>query len=259
MIRSGNPALKESTFLDLGSGTVVSRDAGAMTLNGTVNKTGILLLLSVLTAAFAWTQSVVTGPDGTAMVAPGVTIYALGGAIGGFILAMVTVFKKTWSPVTAPLYALVEGFFLGAISALYSHLYEGIVFQAVGLTFGTLAALLLAYRSGLIKATENFKLGVVAATGGIALLYLINIGMRAFGFGGMGFIHDSGLIGIAFSGFVVVIAALNLVLDFDFIENGVEKGAPKYMEWYAAFGLLVTLVWLYLEILRLLSKLQSRN
>ena len=171
MIRSGNPALKESTFLDLGSGTVVSRDAGAMTLNGTVNKTGILLLLSVLTAAFAWTQSVVTGPDGTAMVAPGVTIYALGGAIGGFILAMVTVFKKTWSPVTAPLYALVEGFFLGAISAVFELKYPGIVFQAVVLTFGTLGALLAAYRSGLIRATENFKLGVVAATGGIALVY----------------------------------------------------------------------------------------
>jgi uncharacterized YccA/Bax inhibitor family protein len=130
--------------------------------------------------------------------------------------------------------------------------------QAVGLTFGTLAALLMAYRSGLIKATENFKLGVVAATGGIALLYLVNIGMGFFG-KSMPFIHDSGLMGIAFSGFVVVIAALNLVLDFDFIERGVEQQAPKYMEWYAAFGLLVTLVWLYLEILRLLSKLQSRD
>ena len=258
MIRSGNPALKESTFLDLGSGTVVSRDAGAMTLNGTVNKTGILLLLSVLTAAFAWTQSVVTGPDGTAMVAPGVTIYALGGAIGGFILAMVTVFKKTWSPVTAPLYALVEGFFLGAISAVFELKYPGIVFQAVVLTFGTLGALLAAYRSGLIRATENFKLGVVAATGGIALVYLVSMGLRLFG-KDIPLIHESGLVGIGFSLFVVVIAALNLVLDFDFIESGVEAGAPKYMEWYAAFGLLVTLVWLYLEILRLLSKLQSRN
>ena len=257
MIRSGNPALKESTFLDLGSGTVVSRDAGAMTLNGTVNKTGILLLLSVLTAAFAWTQSVVTGPDGTAMVAPGVTIYALGGAIGGFILAMVTVFKKTWSPVTAPLYALVEGFFLGAISAVFELKYPGIVFQAVVLTFGTLGALLAAYRSGLIRATENFKLGVVAATGGIALVYLVSMGLRLFG-KDIPLIHESGLVGIGFSLFVVVIAALNLVLDFDFIENGVEKGAPKYMEWYGAFGLMVTLVWLYLEFLRLLSKIQSR-
>ena len=258
MIRSGNPALKESTFLDLGSGTVVSRDAGAMTLNGTVNKTGILLLLSVLTAAFAWTQSVVTGPDGTAMVAPGVTIYALGGAIGGFILAMVTVFKKTWSPVTAPLYALVEGFFLGAISAVFELKYPGIVFQAVVLTFGTLGALLAAYRSGLIRATEKFKLGVVAATGGIALVYLVSMGLRLFG-KDIPLIHESGLVGIGFSLFVVVIAALNLVLDFDFIESGVEAGAPKYMEWYGAFGLMVTLVWLYIEFLRLLAKLQSRD
>ena len=258
MIRSGNPALKESTFLDLGSGTVVSRDAGAMTLNGTVNKTGILLLLSVLTAAFAWTQSVVTGPDGTAMVAPGVTIYALGSAIGGFILAMVTVFKKTWSPVTAPLYALVEGFFLGAISAVFELKYPGIVFQAVVLTFGTLGALLAAYRSGLIRATENFKLGVVAATGGIALVYLVSMGLRLFG-KDIPLIHESGLVGIGFSLFVVVIAALNLVLDFDFIESGVEAGAPKYMEWYGAFGLMVTLVWLYIEFLRLLAKLQSRD
>lgn len=258
MIRSGNPALKESTFLDLGSGTVVSRDAGAMTLNGTVNKTGILLLLSVLTAAFAWTQSVVTSPDGTAMVAPGVTIYALAGAIGGFILAMVTVFKKTWSPVTAPLYALVEGFFLGAISAVFELKYPGIVFQAVVLTFGTLGALLAAYRSGLIRATENFKLGVVAATGGIALVYLVSMGLRLFG-KDIPLIHESGLVGIGFSLFVVVIAALNLVLDFDFIESGVEAGAPKYMEWYGAFGLMVTLVWLYIEFLRLLAKLQSRD
>jgi len=137
--------------------------------------------------------------------------------------------------------------------------YPGIVLQAVGLTFGTLAALLLAYRSGLIKATENFKLGVVAATGGIALLYLAQLGMNLFGFHGMSFINGSSTIGIVFSVGVVIVAALNLVLDFDFIEQGVEKGAPKYMEWYAAFGLLVTLVWLYLEILRLLGKLQSRN
>jgi uncharacterized YccA/Bax inhibitor family protein len=136
--------------------------------------------------------------------------------------------------------------------------FPGIVMQAVGLTFGTLAALLLAYRSGLIRATENFKLGVVAATGGIALLYLVDIGMGFFGHS-MGFIHNNSWISIAFSGFVVVIAALNLVLDFDFIEQGVAAGAPKYMEWYGAFGLIVTLVWLYMEILRLLSKLNSRN
>jgi uncharacterized YccA/Bax inhibitor family protein len=257
MIRSGNPALKESTFLDLGSGAVVSRDGGAMTLNGTVNKTGILLLLSVLTAAFAWNQSIVVGADGVATVAPGVVGYMLGGAIGGFILAMVTVFKKTWAPVTAPLYALVEGFFLGSISAMYEIRFDGIVFQAVLLTFGTLFALLMAYRSGLIKATENFKLGVVAATGGIALVYLATIVLGFFGIN-IPLIHESGIVGIGFSLFVIVIAALNLVLDFDFIENGVEQGAPKYMEWYGAFGLMVTLVWLYIEFLRLLSKLNSR-
>ncbi len=256
MIRSGNPALKESTFLDLGSGTVVSRDAGAMSLNGTVNKTGILLLLSVLTAAFAWNQSIVMGADGPA-VAPGVAGYMLGGAIGGFILAMVTIFKKTWAPITAPLYALVEGFFLGSISAMYELRFDGIVFQAVLLTFGTLFALLMAYRSGLIKATENFKLGVVAATGGIALVYLASIVLGFFGIN-IPLIHESGIVGIGFSLFVIVVAALNLVLDFDFIENGVEQGAPKYMEWYGAFGLMVTLVWLYIEFLRLLSKLNSR-
>ncbi len=251
MIRSGNPALKESTFLDLGSGTVVSRDGGAMTLNGTVTKTGILVLLAVITATFAWMQVSSTAGTGNA------SVYVWGGAIGGLVLALVTVFKKQWSPVTAPMYALVEGFFLGAISALFEMRFPGIVFQAVLLTFGTLFALLFAYRSGLIKATENFKLGVVAATGGIALVYLATIVLGFFGIK-IPMIHDSGIVGIGFSLFVVVIAALNLVLDFDFIENGVEQGAPKYMEWYGAFGLMVTLVWLYIEFLRLLSKLQSR-
>lgn len=251
MIRSGNPALKESTFLDLGSGTVVSRDGGAMTLNGTVTKTGLLVVLAVITATFAWMQVSSTAGVGN------VGIYAWGGAIGGLVLALVTVFKKEWSPVTAPLYALVEGFFLGAISAVFEMRFPGIVFQAVLLTFGTLFALLFAYRSGLIKATENFKLGVVAATGGIALVYLATIALGFFGIK-IPMIHDSGIVGIGFSLFVVVIAALNLVLDFDFIENGVEQGAPKYMEWYGAFGLMVTLVWLYIEFLRLLSKLQSR-
>ncbi len=252
MIRSGNPALKESTFLDLGTGAVVSRDGGAMTLNGTVNKTGILLLLAVMTAAFAWNQI-----EFTEAGASGGGLYLWGGLIGGFVLALVTTFKKTWAPVTAPLYALVEGFFLGAISAMYNHMYQGIVLQAVMLTMGTLFALLFAYRSGLIKATENFKLGVVAATGGIALVYLATIILGMFNIN-IPLIHESGIVGIGFSLFVIVIAALNLVLDFDFIESGVEQGAPKYMEWYAGFGLMVTLVWLYIEFLRLLSKLNSR-
>ncbi|QSX78285.1 Bax inhibitor-1/YccA family protein [Agrilutibacter solisilvae] len=251
IMRSGNPALKESTFLDLGSGAVVRGDSQSMTLNGAVNKTAILLLLAVLTAAFAWSQIEFT-PQGPVNAMP----YMLGGAIGGLILAMITIFKKEWSPVTAPMYAIVEGFFLGAISAMYNHVYEGIVLQAVTLTFGTLFALLFAYRSGLIKATENFKLGVVAATGGIFLVYLATMVLGFFGIK-IPMIHESGMIGIGFSLFVVVIAALNLVLDFDFIESGVESGAPKYMEWYGAFGLMVTLVWLYLEFLRLLGKLRD--
>ena len=250
-MRSGNPALKESTFLDLGSGAVVRGGNDVMTLNGTVNKTGVLLLLSVITAAYAWNQIQFTA-DGAVGAGP----YVWGGAIGGLVLALVTTFKKTWSPVTAPLYAIVEGFFLGAISAMYNHVYEGTVMQAVLLTFGTMFALLFAYRSGLIKATENFKLGVVAATGGIFLVYLATIVLSFFGIK-IPMIHESGLVGIGFSLFVVVIAALNLVLDFDFIETGVDAGAPKYMEWYGAFGLMVTLVWLYIEFLRLLAKLRD--
>ncbi len=250
-MRSGNPALRADTFLDAGSGALVRGGAGAMSLNGTINKTALLLVVTLAGAMFSWSQfSAAMAAGNPAAVMP----YVWGGAIGGFIVALATIFRKEWSPFTAPLYAALEGLFLGAASAMFELRYPGIVIQAVGLTFGTLAALLLAYRSGLIKATENFKLGVVAATGGIALLYLVNIGMRLFGFQGMGFIHEGSTIGILFSVGVVIVAALNLVLDFDFIEQGVERGAPKYMEWYAAFGLLVTLVWLYLEILRLLGK-----
>lgn len=252
-MRTGNPALKDSTFLDLGSGTIVRGDSGAMTINGTVNKTAFLLVLTLAAALYPWSLYFANPANGL------VGGLALVGAIGGFVVAMVTIFKQAWAPVTGPLYAVLEGLFIGAISAFFEAKYPGIVIQATALTFGTLGALLLAYRSGLVRATENFKLGVVAATGGIAILYLINIGMRLFGFDGMGFIHESSTVGILFSLFVVVIAALNLVLDFDFIEQGVEAGAPKHMEWYAAFGLLVTLVWLYIEILRLLSKLQSRD
>lgn len=252
-MRSGNPALKDSTFLDLGSGRVVARDGGAMTINGTVNKTAALLVIALAGALYTW--HLFFSSAGTANLMP----YVLAGGLGGFVVGLVTIFKASWAPVTAPLYAALQGLFIGAVSASFEQRYPGIVLQAVGLTFGTLAALLAAYRSGLVRATENFKLGVVAATGGIFLLYLVNMGMRLFGFDGMAFIHEGGAIGIAFSLVVVTVAALNLVLDFDFIEKGVEHGAPKYMEWYAAFGLLVTLIWLYLEMLRLLSKLQSRD
>ncbi len=161
-------------------------------------------------------------------------------------------------PITAPIYSVLEGFFVGGISAVFEAQFPGIVMQAVGLTMCTLFGLLAAYKSGLIKVTENFRLGVIAATGRIALIYFLSFILRFVGVG-IPFIHDSGLIGIGFSLFVVAVAAMNLVLDFDFIESGAQLGAPKYMEWYAAFGLMVTLIWLYIEILRLLAKLKSRR
>ena len=252
MFRTGNPALKENTFLDAASGMVVSRRSDAMTLNGTVNKTALLLGIALLTGFWSWGETMLP----TGEVAPNAMMYAIVGAIGGLVFALITAFKQAWAPVTAPIYAALEGVFLGVISAIYEAQFQGIVLQAVMLTGGTLAALLLAYRSGLIQATENFKLGVAAATGGIALIYLATIVLGFFDIR-IPYIHESGLIGIGFSLFVVVIAALNLVLDFDFIESGVEAGAPKHMEWYAAFGLMVTLVWLYIEFLRLLAKLRA--
>jgi uncharacterized YccA/Bax inhibitor family protein len=183
--------------------------------------------------------------------------WALGGAVVGLLTALAICFRHTWAPTLAPVYALTEGLFLGGVSASFEAQYPGIVIQAVGGTFGTLAGLLLAYQSGLIRATENLKLGIVAATGGICLVYLISLVGGLFGFP-VPFIHEAGPVGIGFSLFVVVVAALNLVLDFDFIEQAADRGAPKYLEWYGAFALMVTLVWLYMEILRLLSKLRSR-
>jgi uncharacterized YccA/Bax inhibitor family protein len=249
-LRTGNPTLKESTFASFRTSVTSASPAEVMTLNGTVHRTFFLLCLVVTSASFTWGQ-LFTNPG---LVLP----LMIAGLIGGLITALITCFKKEWSPITAPAYALLEGLALGGISALFEAEYPGIVLQAVGLTFGTLFALLAAYRSGLIKATENFKLGVVAATGGICLVYLANFVLSLFNVP-IAMLHEGGTLGILFCLFVVVVAALNLVLDFDFIEQGVEYGAPKYMEWYSAFGLVVTLVWLYLEILRLLSYLQRRD
>jgi uncharacterized YccA/Bax inhibitor family protein len=243
MFRSGNPALRDDTFR--AAGRAFGQEA--MTLEGTVNKTGLSLLILIAAAAFVWN-----------LEGPAASVFILLGLGGGLITALVTVFKRTWAPFTVPLYAAFEGLLLGGISSLYEQRYEGIVINAVALTFGTLAALLLAYRSGLVRATENFKLGIFAATGAIALVYLVSMVLGFFG-RTVPYIHEAGLVGIGFSLFVVAIAALNLVLDFDFIERGAEMGAPRYMEWVGAFGLLVTLVWLYLEILRLLAKLQDRR
>jgi uncharacterized YccA/Bax inhibitor family protein len=247
LMRTSNPALNERVFQ--GERAVLG---DTMTLQGTVNKTGVLLICVIATAAWTWNLFLHSHSPQTVMP------LAILGGIGGLIVAMVTIFKKQWAGITAPIYALLEGLVLGSISAILEVRFPGIAIQAVSLTFGTLVILLLAYRSGLIAVTEKFRLGIVAATGGIALFYIVEI---VLGFFGIHFtaINGSGAIGIGFSVFVVIIAALNLVLDFDFIETGVRVGAPKYMEWYGAFGLMVTLIWLYFEILRLLSKIRSRE
>ncbi len=245
-MRTANPALNDKTFFNYSYTSGVDY----MTIDGTVNRTAILLLLAVITAALSWNFTLYN------------PAYAYAGlwisAILGLIVAIITVFKHQWAPVTAPIYALIEGVVLGVISSIFEQMFTGIVLQAIFLTFGTLAMLLFVYKSGWIKVTQNFRLGVVAATGAVFLIYLVTFILGFFGIN-IPYIHENGLIGIGFSLLVVVIAALNLVLDFDFIEHGAVKRAPKYMEWYAAFGLLVTLVWLYLEILRLLAKIRSRD
>ena len=239
-LRSGNPVLSKKTF----SNTISINEK--MTIEGTVNKTAISLLILVGTGYLTFDT---LNP-----------ILLIGCGIGGFIFALVTIFKKEWAPITVPVYAALQGAMLGGISYMYNYLYDGIVTNAILLTVGILVSLLIAYRSGYIKATENFKLGIFAATGGIAIVYLVNFIMGFFGSGiGVMNINNASPLSIGFSIVVVIIAALNLVLDFDFIKEGAEKGAPKYMEWYGAFGLLVTLIWLYLEILRLLAKLNSRK
>jgi len=254
LMKTSNPALGQNTFSSFAQsqygGNLVDATA-RMTLSGTVNKTGLLLLCAVATAAWTWNAFMQANNDSTLAVGA-----IMLGLIGGFVVAMVTVFKKTWSPVTAPIYALLEGLVLGGLSALFELRYPGIAMQAVALTFGTLFVMLFLYKSGLIKVTQKFRMGVVAATGGIMVLYLLELALSFFGIR-FATINGGGAIGIAVSLFIVAIAALNLVLDFDFVEQGVAYGAPKYMEWYAAFGIMVTLVWLYLEMLRLLSKMRK--
>ena len=244
--RSGNPMFSEKTF----SETITDANMERMTLQGTVNKVGLSLLLVLLTASYTWSQFFTYGPQS---VAP----FMIGGSVTGLIFALITIFKRTWAPITAPIYALAKGFALGGISAMYESQFGGITMQAVTLTFATMFGLLFAYKTGIIKPDKNFLLMVFAGTFAIFALYLVNFIMMFFG-ASIGFIHDNGLFGIGFSLLVVCIAALNLVLDFDYIEQGAEQGAPKYLEWYGAFSLMVTLIWLYLEILRLLAKLRSR-
>ena len=256
--RSGNPAFKRnfdqggfrtqsSSDMNTASGFRTSsstvENTNLMTLDGAVNKTGILLALCFSGAFVGWNFPALAIPC----------------ALLGFVLAMVTIFRSPEKVAsTAPFYAIAQGIFLGGVTMMFEGMYPGIAVQALGLTFGITVSLLFCYKSGLIKPTENFKLMIVSATAGIAILYLVSFIMSMFG-SPISFIHSNGLMGIGFSVFVVGIAALNLVLDFDFIEEGAEVGLPKYMEWYGAFSLMVTLVWLYLEILRLLMKIASRR
>lgn len=248
LMRTSNPTLNDKAFR--GEGLAFGQEA--MTVNGTINKTGILLVLAAITSVWTWNMALHSESPEAVLPLAGV------GAIGGLIVALVTVFKKNWSPITAPMYALLEGLVLGSVSAMFEVRFPGLPIQAVSLTFGVLIVMLVAYRAGVIPVNDKLRIGIVAATGGIVLIYLAEF---VLGFFGIHFttINGSGPIGIGFSVVVVVIASLNLVLDFDFIENGARNGAPKYMEWYGAFGLIVTLIWLYFEMLRLLSKLRGRR
>jgi uncharacterized YccA/Bax inhibitor family protein len=245
LFKTSNPALNENTFK--GEAAVAGEP---MTLQGTVNKTGVLLLCVVATAAWTWGIAHSQAPQAALP-------WMIGGLVGGLVFSLVTIFKKEWAPITAPIYALCEGLALGGISALLEMQYHGIAIQAMGLTFAVTAVMLVLYTSGVLRATPKFTVGVIAATGGIFVLYMVDLVLGMFGHH-VPLLNSSGPWGIAISVAIVIIAALNLILDFDFVETGVHASAPKYMEWYGAFGIMVTLVWMYLEILRLLSKIRDR-
>ncbi|MBL0357645.1 MAG: Bax inhibitor-1/YccA family protein [Chitinophagaceae bacterium] len=249
LFKSGNPTLSEKAF----QGSMSTDYTETMSLRGTLNKFGFMLLMLMGSAFYSWKEYA-----GGGNVIP----LLLTGLIGGLIVAIIITFKKEWAPYLAPAYGLLEGLFLGAISAYYNEAFAakapGIVMNAVGLTFGTAIAMYFLYSFKIIKATEKFKSVLLMATAGIGIFYLISISLGFFGVH-IAFLHEGSMMGIGFSLIVVAVAALNLILDFDMIEQGTQAGAPKYMEWYCAFGLMVTIVWLYLEILRLLSKLSDRK
>ncbi len=249
IMRTSNPVLNKNTFKVRNVSTV---ESSTMTVKGTANKTFLLLMLSLLTAGWTWKKFFVEGNPQVIM--PFIMI----GSIGGLICAIAITFKKEWAPIAAPIYALLEGFAIGGISSFLELKYHGIAIQAASLTFGTLAVMLLLYRSGIIPVTEKLRMGISAAVGAICLVYMASWIMSFFGMT-IGFINGSSTIGIGFSILVVGVAAFSLLLNFDMIEEGQKQGAPQYMEWYGAFAMMVTLIWLYMEILRLLTKLRGRN
>lgn len=247
-MRTSNPVMSAKVFE---KASAVGTGTGTMTINGTINKIGILLLLVVAAAAYTWNMVTGARPGNAGTL-------AIAGAFGGFIFAMITAFRPTSAAITAPIYAILEGLFLGAISAIINTAYPGVAFQAVLLTIGTLFTMLFLYRSGKIRATPRFRRGVFMATGAVFFAYLISWIMSLFGMP-VGFVHSAGPIGILINLVIIVIAAMNLILDFDFIEQGARMAAPRYMEWYGAFGLMVTLIWLYIEFLRLLARFSGRD
>ncbi|WP_026764946.1 Bax inhibitor-1/YccA family protein [Sediminibacterium salmoneum] len=253
IFKSGNPTLTEKMFDK--SHEMAANNMGTMTVRGAINKFGFMMLMLIAGAAYNWNLYEQLKQDT-------MTTLMWVGIIGGLISALAISFKPNWAPVLAPLYALLEGLFIGAISAImnaaFADSYPGLIMQAVGLTFGVALAMFLLYNFRVISATERFKSIVFTATLGIGIFYLITMVLRMFGVN-VSFMYDSSLLSIGISLFVVGIAALNLIMDFDMIEQGAERGAPKFMEWYGAFGLMVTIVWLYIEMLKLLSKLSSRD
>jgi len=249
---SSNPILQEKTF----NKERVYGNSATMTVNGTIEKTGVLLLILIVAASYTWQMAFNSGDieNASASMFP----WMIGGAIGGLVVAIAMMFMHKYAAYLAPIYAVLEGLFIGAISAFFEFMYPGVVMNAVLGTFGTFLVMLFAYRTGLIKVTEKLRAVIIGATIAVGITYLLTWVLGMFGVN-MGFMHGNGLLSIGISLAVIVIAAFNLLLDFDMIERGAQSGAPKYMEWIGAFGLLVTLVWLYIEFLKLLSKLQSRD
>lgn len=248
LFNSGNPSFGKNTYDKVGRSVDTSN---VMTVNGAINKTGILLSLVVVSAMVTWNMFSSLAFQSMVMTLMWV------GFIGAFIVAIVVILKKELAPYLSPAYAVLEGLALGALSVYINSMYPGIVFQALVLTFVVATLMLLLYRFKIIQATQKFKSVIFIATASIAVFYLGSFILSFFGIYSP--IYGFSLFSIGLSVFIVIIAALNLIIDFDFIEKGAEFGAPKYMEWYGAFGLMLTLVWLYIEILRLLVKIAGRR